>query len=100
MSMDPITGPMPRAEFKALVEAPFGEATKAIRKYDPLFGRKPGEKLKWEVRCRSTMEGWAYVEAENEDEADKLAAKLSCNDVDWCDYSDDFEVLDITPSGR
>src|ERR1035437_3871322 len=51
---DPITGPLSREQFKALVDAPFGHATKEIRKIDPLYGRADGEKFEFEVRCRAT----------------------------------------------
>lgn len=95
MNHDPISGPIPRNEFKELVKAAHGVALRTIRKYDPLFGREPGEKIKWKVRVRSDMEGVAYVSAANEKEAMALACDLTSAEVDWEDYSDDFEVLDI-----
>jgi hypothetical protein len=94
---DPISGPMPRDQFRELVDAPFGAATKAIRKYDPQFGRADGEKFRWRVHAESTMRGSAYVMASSQEEADDLAADLDCNDFDWCDYSSDFDVLEVEP---
>lgn len=83
--LDKATGPIPRDEFASLVSAPYGAAEKAIRKYDPLWGRKPGEKLKWRVKfTREVTEvGYATVEAESEKEAEELADKISDASISW-----------------
>ncbi len=97
---DKATGPIPREEFMALVSAPFGAAEKVIRKYDPLWGRKDGEKIKWRVKfSRKVWEtGDAIVEAENEKEAEDLADNISDDDISWdCVYSGDSEIEEITP---
>lgn len=90
-------GPIPRDEFMKLVEAPFGEAIKRIRKWDPLYGRAKGEKIKWKVECRGELYGTAYVEAATQEEADKLADDLDCGAVDWGDGSSDFEIDSVEP---
>lgn len=96
-SIDPVTGPLSREELRKLANAPFGTAIKEIRKFDPMYGRAPGEKIEWKVICKSNMEGRAYVKAASKKEAEALADKLGCNDVDWGTYSDDFEILSIEP---
>ena len=94
---DPVTGPLSRDELKVLADAPFGAATKAIRKHDPLWGRVPGETFEWDVRAtRTTFEvGRATVEAESQEEADRLADELTDDDFSWhvsdCD-ADDFII--------
>lgn len=83
--LDPVTGPIPREKFAEIVNAPFGYATKAIRKYDPFYGRKEGEKFKWAVRFTREVEeeGWGYVEAETEEEAIELGQALKEKDLTW-----------------
>lgn len=88
MKTDPVTGPLSRDQFRELVDAPFGKATEVIRKYDPLFGRKEGEKFSWKVIASSTSTMVAYVEAENEDEAKKLADELDDDAFDSCNDGD------------
>ena len=95
---DPSTGPLSREEFKKLVEAPHGQARREIQKVDPLFGRSPGEKIEWRVRCRADMHGTAFVKAATEQEAEALADELTSNDVDWDTYSDDIEIWDVSPA--
>ncbi len=99
MARDPITGPISREEFKALVQAPFGEAVKVIRKYDPQFGRAEGEKFRWKVRgrCNSTVE--AYVMAANQEEADKLADELTDAAFDYCSDGE-IEIDSVEPDNR
>jgi hypothetical protein len=83
--LDPVTGPIPRDKFAEIVNAPYGAATKAIRQYDPLYGRKEGEKFKWAVRFTREVEeeGWGYVEAESAEEAEELGRKLKESDLTW-----------------
>lgn len=85
MKHDPISGPIPRAEFTALIAAPHGEAIKVIRKYDPLFGREAGEKIKWRVtyRRKAWETGRAMVEAKTLKEAQKLADDMDGRQIDW-----------------
>jgi hypothetical protein len=90
---NPISGPVPINEFREMVNLPAGEARKCIRKYDPLFGREPGEKIKWEVRFTGQGVGYAVVEAASKKDAEKLADKISDADIEWDDMEvDDFEV--------
>lgn len=96
---DPATGPIPRDRFKELVELPAGKAAEAIREYDPLWGRRPGEKIEWKVRVeRSGADnGTAYVKAATEKEAEALAEKLTSCDIEW-DYDDDgFIITEVEP---
>lgn len=92
---DPVTGPLSREQFAALVAAPFGEATKAIRKHDPLYGRDEGEPIKWKVKFRrtSTEVGFAYVEAATEEGANALADELDDHKISW-DY-DDSDLAEV-----
>jgi hypothetical protein len=96
-SLDPSTGPIPRDEFVKLVNAPYGEALKGIRKYDPLWGRQPGEKIKWKVKCRTVgiRYGEAEVEATSEQHAKKLAENLTYDEVEWDWDEDDFEIVKV-----
>ena len=98
-SNDPVTGPIPRDEFAALVALPCGEARKAIRKYDPLFGREEGEKIEWKVRAERRRDdcGTAIVKASSQEEADKLADDLTEHDFDWDDDFGDIEVKSVEP---
>jgi len=87
MSLDPVSGPVPREILKSLVDAPFGEALKTIRKYDPLYGRIEGEPVKWRVHFERELveSGSAIVEASSEKEALEIAELLDENDVSWDD---------------
>lgn len=100
MAFDPISGPVPRDEFAKLAAAPFGEALKVIKKYDPLWGLKEGEKLTWRVRASSRMHGTAYIEAATQEEADNLADDLSDASFDWeCSkFSIDIDSVEIDPT--
>lgn len=97
---DPISGPIPRDEFKALVSAPFGEAEKVIRKFDPLWHRAPDEKIKWRVKftMEATMVGYATVEASSEPEAEALANDISDASICWDHDSNGRSIIEeITP---
>ena len=95
--MDRVTGPLSREELRALAQAPFGEAAKVIRKFDPLFGRTEGEKFEWEVTCEGDLRGTAYVMAATQEEADELADKLDCAEIDWSDYGVGHTVISVEP---
>ena len=99
-TLDPATGPIPRDKFAEIVAAPFGEATKAIRKYDPLWGRTAGENLKWKVTYEKKVieVGTAIIEAETEKEAVQLADKLEDSKISWdCDRDGDIISMDVEP---
>lgn len=95
-ALDPSTGPIPRDKFREIVAAPFGEAANEIRKYDPLWGRAPGEKLKWKVTYeREVVEtGTAIVEAETEKEAERLADGLDDSKIRW-DYNREGDIISL-----
>lgn len=96
---DPSTGPISRETLQELVAAPFGEATKIIRQYDPQWGRADGEKFKWRVQVeRSGADtGVAYIEAANKEEANKLADELTECDVEWNYDSDSIDIVSVEP---
>lgn len=97
MALDPATGPIPREEFAKLIDAPFGAATKAIRKYDPLYARAPGEKITWTVRVEAMgrREGTVEIEAPDEKSAREKVCDLSGDDIEWDWDEDDFRILSI-----
>lgn len=86
------TGPIPPEEFKALVDAPHGQALKVIQKYDPLYGRfsPDGEPRKWRVKLTKEVQatGFVTVNAVTKEEAEELAHGVSDGAIDW-DYDDD-----------
>jgi len=103
---DPIFGPMTREQFRALVTAPFGVALEAIRRHDPLYGRKPGEKLRWKVTLRREIPeiGTAIVIAATQEEADDLAQDLSEAQISWdvddrAYYDDNGTIEKVEPDG-
>ena len=95
------TGPMPADKFRELIDAPFGAAAKAIRQYDPLWGRSEGEKIRWSVRLSMDcpMVAAVTVEAETADEAENLAYEMSPHSIEWepaDGYSgDEFIVMNV-----
>jgi hypothetical protein len=97
---DRATGPIPREEFAKLASAPYGEAEKVIRRYDPLWGRKEGEKIKWKVTFSRTVRetGHATVEAENQKEAEALGDAIPDSKINW-DYGGegDIDSMEVTP---
>lgn len=95
--LDPVTGPIPREEFARLIDAPYGAALKAIRKYDPMYGRAEGEKISWCVEVTAMTSGTARVEASSEEEAEKIAENLSSAEIDWDGAIEDLEVLSVRP---
>lgn len=100
MKYDPATGPIPPAVFKALVDAPYGEAARAIQKYDPLFGKESEEEREWWVtfKRRATETGRATVKATTMKEAQELAEALSGREIEWdADWSntDPGEVVSV-----
>lgn len=97
---DPVTGPIPRETFAKLVAAPHGEAARTIRQYDPLWGKAPGEKVRWKVECTAKQFGTAYVEASSQEEADKLADELDSGEVDWCYDDDGLTIISVEVDAR
>lgn len=97
---DPVTGPISSKRLRELVDAPFGGAAKAIREYDPFWGRKEGEKIEFEVIVNGRNQGRAVVMAASQDEADKLADDLSDGDIDWVFGLGDFEIITVQPNKR
>lgn|SRR5690348_13390221 len=96
--LDRVTGPLSRKEFEECVRAPYGEAVKVIRRYDPQYGRAPGEKFPWKVKCRCEMYGEAIVMAADEKEANKLADELTDAAVDWMyGHESELEVTSVEP---
>ncbi|MDE2105265.1 MAG: hypothetical protein KGL39_49020 [Patescibacteria group bacterium] len=104
MTTDPVTGPMPREEFKKLIDLPAGQAAATIRKYNPLFGREDGTPIKWRCQFTRTAQetGYATVEAATEEEAQKLASKISDADIEWKmddNFSEVCELESVEPMG-
>lgn len=97
---NPSTGPLDPETLKALAEAPFGKAAETIRKYDPQWGRRPGEKFDWEVTVRRSGadRGTAIIKAASQEEADALADDLTESEIDWDFDSDGFEVETVEPA--
>lgn len=93
MAHDPITGPLSRTEFAELVRAPHGYAKKVIRKHDPYYRLEPGEKVRFRVEASGRMRGMAYVEAQSQQEAEKLADALSDASFDW--QGADFDIIAV-----
>lgn len=97
--MNPVSGKMPIEEFRKLKDAPYGAAIKTIRKYDPCWGVKPGEKIKWTVTATAQMRGEATVEASSQEEAEKLADLLPDHEFDWEALSDaEIEIDEVKPA--
>lgn len=96
---DPVTGPLSRQQLAELASAPFGAATEAIRKHDPLWGRSEGEKINWAVTVKRSRrdEGRAVVQASSQKEAAMLADDLTDDDIDW-DEDCDFEIVSVEPA--
>ena len=85
---------------RALADAPYGKAAEVLRKHDPLFGVKDGDKIKWSVHVTTTSTATAYteVEAGSEEEAIELVSKRGANSFDWeVGWVDDFDVDGADP---
>ncbi len=95
--IDRATGPISREEFQEIAAAPFGEAKKRIRQYDPFWGLQDGEKIPFLVELTGHMRGEAVVMAANQKEADKLAGELTDAEIDWMDGGEGFDVLSVEP---
>lgn len=101
MKTDPVSGPLTRDELRALTEAPYGAAVKEIRKHDPLFGLKEGEKIAWRVTASARMVGTAHVKAASKEEAEREADELNDAAFDWEPASwpyDDVEITSVEPA--
>jgi hypothetical protein len=95
IKLDPSTGPITREQFKRIVDAPFGAAGEMIRKYDPLWGLKPGEKMEWEVTVQRMQQGTVIVKAATEEEAQNMAGEVNESDVNWDSRDDEMEVVEV-----
>ena len=95
--MDPISGPIPLLQFRELIDLPFGRAAAVIQRYDPEWGRRPGEKFEWKVEVRRADQGVAYIKAASQEEADRLADDLVESDIDWDNDGDDFTIVSVEP---
>jgi hypothetical protein len=93
--IDRVTGPLSREEFAELIDAPYGEATKRIRKHDPFYRLGPGEKVRFRVEASGRMHGTAYVEASDQKEADKLADELGDASFNWQDNESGFDIISV-----
>lgn len=97
------TGPIPADKFRELIDLPYGAAAAAIRQYDPLWGRKEGEKIKWRVTLSRQITETAdvIVEAETAEEAEGLVADIPDSKLNWgSDYFGseyDFESVEALP---
>jgi hypothetical protein len=94
-------GPLTVERLKELADAPMGRATKALREHDPMWNRQPGDKIRWKVTFREwvLMEGYKYVEAETEEEAQKLADEIKEDQIDCDEFikATDFEQFKLEP---
>lgn len=98
---DPVTGPVPREVFKALADAPHGQALKEIRKYDPQYGTGGDNSLplkKWIVfftarHVRAT--GSLIIEAPTKDAARAAAPQKIDTEIDRLEWEIDDRSLDV-----
>ena len=96
-------GPLSAEQFQTLVDAPFGKALQTLRQYDPMWGRAPGETIRWRVTVSRLVRevGTAYVEAASEREAENLAANLDDRQINWdwdsCNSNDEM-VESVEPA--
>lgn len=98
MKTDPISGPIPREKFKALVDAPHGDARDLIRQYDPFWGLPPGTEIEFEVEVRAEVIGGAIVKASSLEEAKKLAKNLTRDEIEFDTYGlNDWDVETVNP---
>lgn len=79
------TGPIPADKFRELIDAPYGAAAAAIRQYDPMWGRKEGETIKWRVTLsrQATETASVIVEAETADEAEGMVDDIPDSKMNW-----------------
>lgn len=99
---DPVTGPLSREKLHELADAPFGAALKEIRKFDPLYGIRDGDLVKWRVKATrmAREDGVAEVEAASIEGAKRLAEELDADDFDWDEFNSDIgdlEIEDVAP---
>jgi hypothetical protein len=96
--LDPVTGPIPRDKFKALVDAPHGDAREEIRKRDPFWGLPEGAKIAFDVEVRAEVIGYAVVRATSLEEAKKAAKELTRGEIEFdsCEF-DSFDVESVAP---
>jgi hypothetical protein len=90
MQFDPVTGPLSREKLHELAAAPFGAATKEIRKHDPLWGLEEGTPIEWKIEFKQERTGFAVVKAATEKGALAVADTLPMDEIEWED--DDFGI--------
>lgn len=100
--MDPVSGILTRDELRALAAQPgFGEARKAIRRRDPMWGVAVGETIEWRVSMSrdSRDEGYVIVRAASAEEAERLAGDVKEADIVYVDTAPigDWEIEDAVP---
>ena len=92
----PSTGPLTPEELKELAGEPFGAGLKAIRKHDPLYGRKEGERFRWRVRLSAHAWADATVMAADEEEALRAAYLLDESEIEYNEFGN-HEVESVEP---
>ena len=99
-------GPISAEDFQRAIDAPFGGASEILRKHDPLWGKinrdpEPGKLTKWKVFVTQqvTMEAYANIEAETEEDALEIARTMRDGEFSW-DFngSDGVEVQYAEPA--
>ena len=80
------TGPLTSEELKELASEPFGAGLKAIRKHDPLYGRKEGERFKWRVTLSARAWADATVMAADEEDARREAELLDESEIEYKEF--------------
>lgn len=97
------SGPISPEELQRIAELPYGQAQRELRKHDPMYGVKPGDKIKFTVELvtHARLRAYTTVEAESEEEAMKIAEKISPHNLDFeydGDGRDDVEAVSASPS--
>lgn len=99
--MHPATGPISPEQMRELADAPYGKAAEVLRQHDPLFGKKPGDKIKWrvELETEARMVATTIVEATSREEAEEIVSKRHANSFDWeCYDANDFNIESVEPA--
>lgn len=95
------TGPISPEEMQRIADLPYGMAAVELRKHDPLFGKKEGDKLEWRVRLSGTgsITATTIVEASSEAEAMDIAECRASHEFDWeVSDCDQFEAQEAEPA--
>lgn len=92
-------GPVPKHEFERAKKAPYGQAARILRKYDPMFGLvENAENLKYfSVSVSRIIEkddhAIVKVRATTEDAARELVDKMDWTNFDWHEHHFDEESM-------